>query len=347
MRILLLVLLSLVTLIQLKAQTIRRCNNNPGITGANVYTTVQAAHDAAVNGDIIYIEPSTKPYGSLTATKRLTLVGNGFFLNENNFLSETRESTLEYVTFNSGSANSTLTGITIFNSSGPGNIAISNANSITINRCKLIGSVYFGTPGLSMITISQCFITNDIIGNDATNCIISNNMLNKINSFANTSILNNTEIGNGQPNYLVNCTIANNIFYSPICNGCVQTPFFNTASNTGNTISNNLMYFNKQNISTYTATFSLPSTGANINDIEVANLFLSGSPSVDKEFQLKTGSPASRMGTGGTDMGAFGGTKAYVLGGKPAYPITSTLSTSGAGNINTPLRISITVQSNN
>jgi hypothetical protein len=30
------------------AQTIRRCNNNPSVTGVNIYTTIQAAHDAAV-----------------------------------------------------------------------------------------------------------------------------------------------------------------------------------------------------------------------------------------------------------------------------------------------------------
>ena len=50
------------------AQTIRRCNNNPGVTGVNMYTTIQAAHDAAVAGDIIYVEPSNANYGALTCT---------------------------------------------------------------------------------------------------------------------------------------------------------------------------------------------------------------------------------------------------------------------------------------
>ena len=60
-------------------QTIRRCNNNPGVTGVNMYTTIQAAHDAAVAGDIIYLEPSSVSYGNLDARKRLTIIGNGYF----------------------------------------------------------------------------------------------------------------------------------------------------------------------------------------------------------------------------------------------------------------------------
>jgi hypothetical protein len=44
------------------AQTIRRVNNNVGITGVNVYTTAQAAHDAAAANDILIIEPSNTSY---------------------------------------------------------------------------------------------------------------------------------------------------------------------------------------------------------------------------------------------------------------------------------------------
>ena len=43
------------------AKTIRRCNN----TGVNVYATIQAAHDAAVAGDIIYVKPSNVSCASL------------------------------------------------------------------------------------------------------------------------------------------------------------------------------------------------------------------------------------------------------------------------------------------
>jgi hypothetical protein len=55
------------------AQTIWRVNNTPSVTGPNIYTTVQAAHDAAL-GDIIYLEPSStnspNHLGPLVCTKR-------------------------------------------------------------------------------------------------------------------------------------------------------------------------------------------------------------------------------------------------------------------------------------
>ena len=62
------------------AQTIRRVNNNAGVTGVNVYTTAQAAHDAAVANDILMIEPSVTTYENLILTKPLKIYGNGYFL---------------------------------------------------------------------------------------------------------------------------------------------------------------------------------------------------------------------------------------------------------------------------
>ena len=56
------------------AQTIRRVNNT-GVTGTNIYSTVQAAHDAATGGDIIYLEPSSISVGPLVCVKSLTIIG--------------------------------------------------------------------------------------------------------------------------------------------------------------------------------------------------------------------------------------------------------------------------------
>ena len=39
------------------AQTIRRVNADATVTGINVYTTLQAAHDAAIAGDVLIVEP--------------------------------------------------------------------------------------------------------------------------------------------------------------------------------------------------------------------------------------------------------------------------------------------------
>lgn len=96
----------------INAQTIRRCNNLPGVTGVNFYTTLQVAHDNANIGDIIYVEPSSSDYGSLTCSKRLTIIGNGYFLSSNpNTPSEKQVSRAGNITFNSGSAQSSVSGM--------------------------------------------------------------------------------------------------------------------------------------------------------------------------------------------------------------------------------------------
>ncbi len=61
------------------AQTIRIADNNPNApTGPNIYATVQAAHDAAVAGDIVFVQPSLTSYGGVTVNKQITLRGIGF-----------------------------------------------------------------------------------------------------------------------------------------------------------------------------------------------------------------------------------------------------------------------------
>ena len=58
-----------------------RVNNIAGVNAD--FTTIQAAHNAANAGDTIYLEPSAGNYGNLTATKRLVIIGPGYFLAEN------------------------------------------------------------------------------------------------------------------------------------------------------------------------------------------------------------------------------------------------------------------------
>ena len=113
------------------AQTIRRCNNNAGITGLNVYTTIQAAHDAASDGDIIYVEPSNDDYGHLNSSKRLTIIGNGYFLDQNtNTPFNKLSSRIGNITFGAGSALTKLIGVIATGVS-------LQADNITVSRCYL------------------------------------------------------------------------------------------------------------------------------------------------------------------------------------------------------------------
>lgn len=71
--------LFLLTTLTATAQTIRIADNTANRpTGANVYSTVQLAHDAAAPGDIVFVQPSSINYGDLVINRPITLRGIGF-----------------------------------------------------------------------------------------------------------------------------------------------------------------------------------------------------------------------------------------------------------------------------
>ena len=76
-------ILALVAFFTDVSATVWRVNPTPNSSAQ--YSTVQAAHDAAttVNFDTLYLEGSTFSFGGLTLTKKLTIIGNGYFLAEN------------------------------------------------------------------------------------------------------------------------------------------------------------------------------------------------------------------------------------------------------------------------
>ena len=83
-----------------------RVNNRVGIVAD--FTTAQAAHDGANAGDTVFFEPSPTNYGDITLTKKLILIGTGYFLDQN---LETQwknnwPATIGHVTFSSNSSSS-------------------------------------------------------------------------------------------------------------------------------------------------------------------------------------------------------------------------------------------------
>jgi hypothetical protein len=340
------------------AQTIRRVNNNAGVTGVNVYTTIQAAHDAAVAGDIVYVEPSTTSYGNLTATKRLTIYGNGFFISENtNTTLDSRSSNIGTLTLDAGTANSIISGLSI-----GGTVYLKDAN-ITLTRCRLyyINLQYSGNTNLNPptiadnIVISNCFIEANsagdlIIGSFisftaptpnryVSNAVIKNNIFNNggpgvLSGVQNSLIMNNTVRGNWHANSgsTSGCNYVNNV-----CQGGNSTILSNT---NGNSFSNNI---------SLGSTF-WPAGNGNQNNVSTTNFFIGsfpGSVSPDNSYQLSATSIGLTAGLNGGQVGAFGGSTPYSLGAYSAVPMITNFTTSGVGNSSTPLSVSITVRGNN
>ena len=334
------------------AQTIRRVTKDINITGVNIYSTVQAAHDAAVAGDIIYLEPiSAGNYGGLSCSKPLTFIGNGFAeLNNNssttsNPPADGRFSSIASFQMLDGSQNSKLIGIRVNESQS--NIYVPN---ITIDRCNISGPFSYAIElraSSSTLMGSNLIITKSRINgfivvsnpylypNLGSGCVITNNIFNT--GGASLSSLNNCVIKNNIFNtgiVVAASAISDNIFFG---SGVAVTDY--NISNT-NSISNNISV----------GASGLPNGNGNINGVVLSSIFTNPSPNgstPDSGFQLNPSSPAIGNGTGGSNMGVFAGTSPFVLSGLPPVPIITFFTISGVGNSSTPLQVSVNVRGNN
>ncbi len=310
-----------------------RVNNNAGIN-AN-FSNLQAAYTAASSGDTLYIEGSPDGYGNLTLNKTLTIIGTGYFLNENLPTQATMaNSILGTIKFNPGSDGSLLMGLTTGNT----NIETSN---ITYKRNHLVGTLNLndsvGIPyGISNINISQNFIEGHLVsyaGNTlgATNTVVNNNIITGYLTLhkATGSIVYNNFLGS--PSYVENVLFENNF--------SVYARFYQSG------VYNNIFESN------YAA--ETDPQGFILSFMDSTNQFSVYKPSVfvytggstDGNYQLKSGSPAIGYGIGGVDCGPFGGSSPYVLSGIPPIPTVYELLVPAVANSSTGLNVTIKAKS--
>jgi hypothetical protein len=330
-----------------QAQTIRRVNNtgvNP--QGVNIYSTLQAAHDAASAGDFIYLEPSGISYGSLACTKLLTIIGNGYFLAQNPGLQlDLRESIVGDIFFLAGSAGSRITGCTI-QSSYFGILA----NNIVVERNQISQAIYIGyhpfngaTASVNNTLIRQNYMTSSINiypgGSQTVSSVsISNNIITGgISSSGAYTQMNSILIANN----VIGNVAGNNGAAIQVDNAVIKNNILTMTSGTGSsyfTPRNNAYSYN---ISGNTA---FGTANGNQQNVTPASLFVGGTASTDGAYQLRTGSPAIGTGESGTDVGAFGGTLPYRIAGIPNVPSIYQYNQAVSGN---SLNATISTRSNN
>ena len=300
--------------IPLMAVTYRVNNQLTANTSAKIYTDLQAAHNAAANGDTIMVEGSPLIYGdAFTCTKRLFIKGPGYFLDENPGISANKLAAQFTDQFNLdvGSSGTVIMGIVH-------QISYMNVNTdnITIRRCQ-IGLLPIKN-GVSNLTISGCYfettgIYPNIGSNLVTNLIVTNCII--INAV----------------NLLSGCTgtFINNIFTS----NSIFIP-------TGFVMKNNIMFTTEKTGISLPALDAAVSYNMSISDhfgtannnkanVSATALFVGdATESTDGEWRLKAGSPALAAGEGGADCGAFGGPNPYILSGLPVGPVIYELNVS-------------------
>ncbi len=320
--------------------------NNTGVPAD--FTSAQAAHNSSsvVNGDTIHLEASGATYGSLTLSKQLIIIGNGYFLgtlgsNANPDLqANPATSLLSSVLFNTGSNGSVLEGCTLSST-----LTVTNGVSNIIIRRNRLANVTLGLS--SNIQVLQNYIdntTNASIngdGNPATNLQINNNVIaNAINlgSASNGDFMNNIiEMGAsfGVHN-LTGFRVWNNI--------CVNSCTVNLASCDSRSNIGNASQF---------GTLNGNQSGITMSTVFEDHLNTNSAFSEDSRWQLKTGSPGIGAAWNGTstggDCGIFGSSASgisYVLSGIANVPSIYKLAAPATTTSNT-LNITISTRTNN
>jgi hypothetical protein len=299
--------------------------------GAGQYRSLQEAHDAANNGDTLYVYPSFNTYEPITLTKRLAIYGIGFeppdSLTPKTHIGGT-------MTFAPGADGSSLI------SFGGGFNVIINTNNIHIKRDSLC----------------SVLINSNHYGISLTNNIIVNNFISIKDSVI-VSIVNNLIINYERSEYDVTGYYSGIVFYGnyssiSVINNIIMN--FNTKLHNYNCpcfaigpvrshnhclIENNVIMAvhgitNLNSTLPYNICFSNPDS-AN-------NLFVNYSGG---DYHLKPGSPAIGAGCDGQDIGIYGGLTPFVDGGYPRLPVITKIETSGIGTKQSGVNVHIKAKS--
>ncbi len=290
--------------------------NNTGVPAD--FTTAQAANDApgVSNGDTIHFEPSGTNYGDLGLTKRLVIIGNGYFLgsaasNSNPDLqANTAISYIPNLYVYSGGSNSVIMGLTV----NYAYIGYSTyVNNLLFRRNRVLARVYFYNGGSTNVQVMQCYIDGDVVQTGShTNVLLANNIIIQGVSFDGDD----------------NGTFQNNVLHA--------TGIGYGSAFTGFTLRSNIMVAGSISLTTCLAEFNLANStqfgtaSGNQQNIDMSAVFTGyptiGTNSYDGRYTLKAGSPALAAGYGSVDCGAYGNTPAYVKSGIPDVPSIYKLS---------------------
>lgn len=326
MKKLLLILLAAIPSL-VNGQAILRVNNTPGINAP--YSDIATAVAAAGVNDIIMVEGSITTYGNVTITKKVRIIGPGYFLSENTGLqSNLNAAKFGTIQLNTGASNSVIQGLQIENLWIGG----------TIDNFSLIGN-YISTDillangsGTNLLFQSNYIFQfrGDFQSPDYYGVLITNNYIGyRLGTSVNGSYtVSNNVIGLTVASDFRNAEIKNNVF----------------SGGTGTiTLSANSTF--KNNVS----------TGITVAGADPINIFNTSSSSLfigltgnttDTQWKLKAGSPAIGAGEGGIDCGIYSGASPYrpsgITAGQPTifnFTAPATVTQNGTLNVKVSAKV--------
>lgn len=312
------------------------------------YTNLQAAVDAASQGDTLLITGGGANYGSLTLNKRLVLIGEGI---RNNGV------VMDYLYLRKysatiGSDSSRFYGLNMYQVNTNGDFAGASGgqrsmNNFIFERCivREWANLQEGSETIRDITFRHCLFQGgvllkfDVDNVLLTNCVFSGaSIVNQGchsyygggNSFNSEVVVSNSIFLNRTSsvfyatwcNQIRGVVLENNIFYRSEPTGCYDCYWYN-----------NLTYANAQ-------VSALPPPGyggtgsGNLENVDpLFNNFPFNFSNPDAQFSwnhnygLQTGSPALGTGTNGTNIGLWGGVDAVTqLPSEPKTPAVTELN---------------------
>lgn len=328
-------------------------NPNPAIQ-ADFTGTLQQAHDNAgvVSGDTIHVEQSPTPYGACVFTKRLVVIGPGYFLDKNpqTQVNVSYEAVVGQLTMaNAACAGTQIWGLYI-------NAATyMQTNNLLLGRCYQAGHLYVGSGNATNITglvIRQNYMTP------------STGSTGAIQQLGGTGLCSNMEITNniitlstGPVTYgavldgRFSGIFKNNVTYSYIAFSIANFYIVNNMSYVvgTSTLNNCVVEYNMGTAaSAYTAVNGSNNTYGPGNQVKTfAQMLFTGGASVDNYWQLQAGSPAKTAGKDGVDLGVFSGDYPYKLSGiapvPNIYALTIAPISAGASSIS----VTVSAKGNN
>ncbi|HOX78096.1 MAG TPA: hypothetical protein PLW31_08650 [Bacteroidales bacterium] len=280
------------------------------------FTTLQAAHDAASNGDTILIFPSFVPYQGLVITKRLIIIGSGFEQeNDNVKLSILKSS----VSIDAGGDGTVMEGLLFKdfdNYSDPVGLII-NANSTLVRRNKLERIFVYPNHTGNIISQNHVEFTGNhyqwgsIYVENGNEVLIENNIvINDNGSVGRGIILYGTAISGSVCNNVImvyNLDHGSNTTIDLNYSNCEA---YNNIAIQGNAFGSN--FFNNMGDGT-----QFPTGNGNMQNVSMNEVFVDHN---SYDFHLKPGSPAFGNGLNGDDMGVYGGARPFVDHGYPGIP---------------------------
>ncbi len=337
-----------------------RVNNNGNnpvpaiVSDFPISTTLQQVNDNGLvaSGDTIHLEQSPTTYGNCIFTKRLIVIGAGYFLNQNpNTQVNTSYGSItgDLTFYNSGSASSFVYGCQV------GNVYM-GANSITISRCLFpTGACFIGnnsTGNIDGMSLKQCIFnvnlnTSNIRNNTGTGIVTNMNIYGNIITGGYTGLNLDARVSGILKNNVVS------VLYNPLnIQGfyVVNNLTYSSQGNYQNTFTNCNVEYNAGTQPTHFVTGVLGSGstyGTGNSTKTLAQMAFLGGASTDGTYQLGAGSTVIGIGKDGNDLGAFAGDYPYKLSGIAPIPniygLTIAPITAGA----TTISVTVTAKGNN